>query len=187
MKKATLESKFSDLMKKSQNGDQNAYKELLTRVGKYVGSYISPKLVKKELADEVVQEILFSLHLAQRTYHPDRPFLPWINAIARNQLVDHFRKWARVPEHYPDDNVEISEIAHQAQEKESGLTDELANAIKKLTKKQRAVVTLLKIRGLSISETASQMNMTESAVKVTAHRAYKALRKRFGVDTYENK
>ena len=43
---------------------------------------------------------------------------------------------------------------------------------------QRQVIELLKFEELSVAEVAARLGMTESNVKVTAHRGYRALRRR---------
>src|SRR3546814_10422157 len=45
--------------------------------------------------EDIVQEILPSLHVARATYDPQRPFLPWLMAIARNRMADGARCHAR--------------------------------------------------------------------------------------------
>ena len=52
-----------------------------------------------------------------------------------------------------------------------------------LPENQRRVVELLKLNGLSIRETAKKLDMSEAAVKVTAHRAYLKLRKSLESET----
>lgn len=46
--------------------------------------------------------------------------------------------------------------------------------------RQRAVIEGLKFHDQSVREVAGRLNMTESAVKVTAHRGYRALRRLLG-------
>jgi RNA polymerase sigma-70 factor (ECF subfamily) len=47
-----------------------------------------------------------------------------------------------------------------------------------LPDKQRRVIELLKFEELSVREVASRLGMSEANVKVTAHRGYRALRRR---------
>jgi RNA polymerase sigma-70 factor (ECF subfamily) len=52
----------------------------------------------------------------------------------------------------------------------------LLDALQQLPDKQRRVVELLKLEGFSVKEAALKLGMTESALKVSAHRAYKAMK-----------
>ena len=56
-------------------------------------------------------------------------------------------------------------------------------AVAALPTRQREVVEALKFQDLSVRETAGRMGMSESAVKVTAHRAYRTLKRVLGVGT----
>jgi RNA polymerase sigma-70 factor (ECF subfamily) len=49
-----------------------------------------------------------------------------------------------------------------------------------LPERQRQVVELMKLEQRSVREVALILGMSESAVKVTAHRAYKKLRQELG-------
>jgi RNA polymerase sigma-70 factor (ECF subfamily) len=55
-------------------------------------------------------------------------------------------------------------------------------ALESLPPRQREVVTALKLHDESVRDIAGRLNMSPSAVKVTAHRGYRALRRLLGVD-----
>ena len=55
-------------------------------------------------------------------------------------------------------------------------------ALADLPEKQRKVIELLKVQGLSVKEVSAHTGMSESAVKVTAFRGYETIRRIFGVD-----
>jgi RNA polymerase sigma-70 factor (ECF subfamily) len=54
------------------------------------------------------------------------------------------------------------------------------SALESLPERQREVVTALKLRDESVKEISERLGMSQSAVKVTAHRGYKALRRLLG-------
>ena len=53
-------------------------------------------------------------------------------------------------------------------------------ALEALPARQREIVSALKLRDESVKEVSQRLGMTESAVKVTAHRGYRALRRLLG-------
>ena len=53
-------------------------------------------------------------------------------------------------------------------------------ALESLPERQREVVRALKLRDESVKEISERLGMSQSAVKVTAHRGYKALRRLLG-------
>ncbi len=56
-------------------------------------------------------------------------------------------------------------------------------ALKALPSRQRDVVEGMKLRDESVRDVAERLGMSESAVKVTAHRGYQALKKILGVES----
>ncbi|MEP6914803.1 MAG: sigma-70 family RNA polymerase sigma factor, partial [Acidobacteriota bacterium] len=53
-------------------------------------------------------------------------------------------------------------------------------AVASLPSRQREVIQALKFQDASVRDVAGRLSMTESAVKVTAHRGYRALRRLLG-------
>ena len=85
------------LMKTAQAGDIEAYSQLLQevtiRLRRIVRRYRS--FLSDEDIEDLVQDILLSLHSVRATYDPRRPFMPWLLAITRNRLADGARRYAR--------------------------------------------------------------------------------------------
>ncbi len=169
---------LEELMKQALGGDRKAYSAVLQATGRLLRPYISKRISSYADAEEIVQEILISIHKARHTYDGNRPYKPWAFAIARFRLQDHLRKIyadhlryaVDLEEAYAisDDNVTNSPITYEL----------IKNEIDKLPGKQPAILRLLHNEGHTSKEVAQKMNMTESAVKVAAHRAYKVLRKK---------
>lgn len=45
-----------------------------------------------EEAEDLLQEALLAVHLKRHTYDQNALFTPWLHAIARYKLIDHFRR-----------------------------------------------------------------------------------------------
>ena len=62
--------------------------------------------------DDLMQDVLLSLHRAMATYDSRREFVPWMMAIVRNKGVDRARRFARstANEILVDDWVEIGVV-----------------------------------------------------------------------------
>jgi RNA polymerase sigma-70 factor (ECF subfamily) len=173
-------------MERAQEGDEDAYVELLVMLTEVTRRYVYLKLGSiVAWADDVVQDTLISVHAARHTYDPRRPFAPWYYAIARNRLIDALRREGRVSqreigvETLPDVGVASS----AADEMAFGDVDIEAvhAALRTLPPRQREVVEALKLRDESVRDVASRLSMSPSAVKVTAHRGYRALKRLLGV------
>src|SRR6476469_7606041 len=88
---------LAGLMKLAQDGDMEAYSQLLQevtiRLRRIVRRYRS--FLTHEDIEDLVQDILLSPHSVRATYDPQRPFMPWLLAITRNRLADGARRYAR--------------------------------------------------------------------------------------------
>jgi RNA polymerase sigma-70 factor (ECF subfamily) len=164
------------LMRQSLNGDQRAYADLLRETVRFLRPFLSKRLSFDSEIEDLLQEILISIHKARHTYDGQRPYKPWAYAIAKFRLQDFLRA------HYADHlrhSVELSEIENNLHENvtESVLSYEsISGEIQKLPEKQATILRLIHQEGYTAKEVAAKLDMNESAVKVAAHRAYKVLR-----------
>ena len=128
-------------------------------------------------AEDVVQNALLSIHRGRATYRAERPFGPWMRAIVRNSIVDHFRERKRRGDREVELPVEEwADPSGPAASTEEPLAPELAKALAALSDGQREAVTLIQIEGLSVAEAALRAGVSAGALKVRAHRGYHALR-----------
>lgn len=166
------------LMQRSLNGDTQAYAELLQQTARLLRPYLSRRLYAGSEVDDVLQEILLSIHKARHTYDGRRPYKPWAYAIAKFRLHDHLRAHYADHLHKAEDLSELEEILPD-DVTESGFNYEsISEEIEKLPEKQATILRLMHQEGYTSKEVAGKIGMTESAVKVAAHRAYKILRER---------
>ena len=174
----TEDATFGAWMRLALEGDQQAYATLLTETARLLRPFLSKRLYSNNEVDDVLQEILLSIHKARHTYDGKRPYKPWVYAIAKFRLHDHLRA------HYADElrhAVDISEVENDLQEvvTETLLSYEsISSEVQNLPVKQATILQLIHQEGYTAKEVAQKIGMTESAVKVAAHRAYKVLRKK---------
>jgi RNA polymerase sigma-70 factor, ECF subfamily len=62
-------------------------------------------------AEDLVQEVLISIHTHRHTYDQSQPFTPWVHAIARHKFLDYLR---RTKSSYNDIAIDRAEdlVAH---------------------------------------------------------------------------
>ena len=178
-----LEEKWGQWMRRAQEGDRNSYSLLLSDLAIFLPRYLVKHVQNSQMADDICQEVLISIHKARHTWNPERSFMPWFMAIVKHRTIDEIRKWARIKktevqnDHYlqvmGEGTVENS-LLHKE------LEETVMEAINNLPEKQRKSLKLLKIDGHSVKEASSMTGISESAIKVSAHRAYKSLRKSIG-------
>jgi RNA polymerase sigma factor (sigma-70 family) len=173
------EAEMAALMRAAQHGDAAGYARLLTAVTPIVRRIVARRWTGTDEADDVVQDVLLSLHQVRHTYDPGRPFMPWLLAIARNRLADVQRRQVRrahgeiavdvLPETFSDD--ETKEPIDRMADAEA-----LSRALADLPPRQREAVELLRLREMSLKEASAASGMSIAALKVSMHRAMKALR-----------
>ena len=170
---------FEDALKPiwlaAQDGDEQAYRRALTLIAGRLRSFFLRRL--RGLPDEVedlVQETLMAVHLKRGTHDPSLPVTAWVLSIAKYKLVDFWRRRGRHESLHDDiDQVDESELV--LEEPAAGTALDLGKLLMQLPQAQRLAIELTKIRGLSVAETAAQMNCSESVVKVNVHRGMKRL------------
>jgi RNA polymerase sigma factor (sigma-70 family) len=172
---------LSSLMRRAQDGDQAAYASLLREVLPILKRVVQARLGFLPVMDreDLVQDILMSVHAARATYDPTRPFKPWLMTITHNRMVDQARRNSRrnanemSVDEYPAD---VADAAAGAAADRYGDPEQLRRAIKVLPKGQRSALELLKLREMSLKEASQATGMSISALKVSVHRAIKTLR-----------
>ena len=169
---------FHPLFASALMGDQQAYGKLLREVAELSKRYVRRKIGGSADGDDIIQEILISVHKALHTYDISRPCMPWLAAIMHYRVSDWLRTRYQQLESQkvPLDDVEECLLADVTQ---SPLEYEhVTKAVNSLPNGQQAVIKAMYSEDLSVKETADKLGMGISAVKVTAHRAYKKLRER---------
>jgi RNA polymerase sigma-70 factor (ECF subfamily) len=166
------------LMQRSLNGDTQAYAMLLKETARLLRPYLSRRLYAGSEVDDVLQEILLSIHKARHTYDGQRPYKPWMYAIANFRLQDHLRAHYADQLHDAEDLSELEEILPDDVTETGFNYESISMEVEKLPEKQATILRLMHHEGYTSKEVAEKMGMNESAVKVAAHRAYKVLRER---------
>ncbi len=175
------------LMRAAQDGDSAAYLRLLREITPLLRRAVRQQRKFLQACDieDLVQDILLSLHSVRATYDPARPFRPWLLTIARNRMADGSRRQMRrsanevsVAE-YPET---FSVAPTNTLETRYGDPEALRQAIGRLPSGQRRAVEMLKLREMSLKEAASASGMSVAALKVAVHRGMNSLRKALSVE-----
>jgi len=172
-----LEGELKGLMTASLGGDEDAYRNILGRLSRYLRGYYKARLAQtaRSAADveDLVQETLLAVHVRRHTYDPEQAFTPWVYAIARYKLIDYLRRTRASVVNVPIDDVHEIAAHDGGAASESSL--DLDQLLGQLQPKFRNAIRYVKLEGLSVAETAARSGISESAVKVNVHRGMKAL------------
>jgi RNA polymerase sigma-70 factor (ECF subfamily) len=175
---------LGDLMRAAQHGDGGAYHELLRLITPRVRQLIRRQRGFAGLAEveDLVQDVLLSVHTVRATYDPSRQFTPWLFAIVRNRLVDGARRYGRIARREVlVDDFDVTFFGLEANDDsgevgEVGDTAALREAVRALPEGQREAIELLKLKELSLKEAAAISGTSVGALKVATHRAMATLK-----------
>jgi RNA polymerase sigma-70 factor (ECF subfamily) len=172
---------LEELMLRYVDGDARAFDRLLGIVEPRIRRSLGRWLRSRADVDDALQTTLLKIHRARHRFRPGSPVLPWVLTIARHVAVDHLRRPSRREQGL--DEVEVQRIPSEAppawrQEDEQEIVEAVREAIQGLPESSREVVRLHKLEGRSMAEVAEQLGLNEGAVRVRAHRGYKALAKK---------
>jgi RNA polymerase sigma factor (sigma-70 family) len=173
------EERWCVLMRAAQDGDGAAYARLLSELLPMLRRVVQQKWRKPQDVEDIVQDVLLSLHAVRQTYDPRRPFMPWLMTITSRRIADAARKVSArsanettvdiMPETFAGDDAKNPHDSSDDQ-------DAIRRAMSLLSPGQRQAIELLKLEGLSLQEASVATGKSIASLKVTVHRAVKAMR-----------
>jgi RNA polymerase sigma-70 factor (ECF subfamily) len=161
----------------AQQGDKKAYSALLGEIAPYIRNILSGSLSSTDAAEDVMQEVLISVHKSLKSYNPELAFKPWLSAIINFRRTDYLRKYYARRDDKTATTADNPEFLAQnvTNPAHAGELKDIELALSTLPKKQQHIFRRIKLEGYSAKEVANEMNMNETAVKVSAHRTMKKL------------
>ncbi len=180
----SLDASWSVLMAAAQAGDKAAYGRLLRECTPLIRRVVH-RGMQPDRVDDVVQDVLLTIHRARQTYDPTRSFSAWVVTIAQRRAIDLLRHRGRHDRREIHAPIEYENYAGVDFDHDRDVTLEqqgkvLQAALSSLPPGQRQAIEALALRQLSLDEAAGVTGKTKGALKVNMHRALKSLRERFG-------
>jgi RNA polymerase sigma-70 factor, ECF subfamily len=167
------------LVQRAIQRDRPAFTALYDRYVDQVFRHVYYRVSNQTDAEDITQEAFVRAWKAIDRYkRTEAPFAAWLITIARNLIVDHYK---RKPNTVNLDDV-VEQAPHQTVSDPERLAESSFNrdlvrrAIAKLKGDQQQVVTMRFIDGFSYEEIAQAMNKSQGAVRVIQYRALNELR-----------
>lgn len=164
-------TKFTDreLVTAYANGDNAAFDILLGRYQKSVFSYILHIVKDNELANDIFQETFVKVitTIRQGRYEDSGKFSAWLNRVAHNLVIDHFRRQKGEntvsndeTEHDLLNNKELCEGNIEDEMVQKQLVKDLHKMIHVLPDAQRQVLMMRFYRDMSFKEIAEKTGVS---------------------------
>lgn len=171
----------STLMAAAQAGDKTAYQTLLRDSVPLIRTIARRQGVSADQVDDVVQEVLLTIHRARQTYDPARSFTAWLRVIAERRAIDLLRQSGRRGARELYAPIAFENYADEAADPAGGLqhaddTGRVSQALASLPPRQREAVQYLVLNEQSLAEASASTRRSKGSLKVNLHRALKALR-----------
>jgi RNA polymerase sigma-70 factor (ECF subfamily) len=179
--RAELDRRLTAAMAAAQDGDRLAYELVLRESMPIIRRIARHQGGAADALDDVVQDVLVTIHGARAGFDPSRSYLAWLTAITQRRTIDILRKQGRrgarevydpdVETHAGEDNPERNAVARSDAARLHGYVDELPAG-------QREAVRSLALEENSLEDASKATGRTKTSLKVNLHRAIKTLRGR---------
>lgn len=168
-------------MAAAQTGDRAAYEALLRDCVPFIKAIAGRQGVPQDRSDDVVQDVLLTIHRARHTYDPSRSFTAWLRVIAERRAIDLLRQMYRHHARELHAPLAFEAYADEDADPTRGVafteaSGRVSEALATLPPRQREAVEVLVLEEQSLAEAAAATRRTKVALKVNLHRALKVLR-----------
>jgi RNA polymerase sigma-70 factor (ECF subfamily) len=164
------------LVKRAQNGDLEAYDELIRRYQERIYTIIYNMTSNHDVTDDLAQETFIKAFKALKSFKCDSSFYTWLYRIAVNITLNYIKQQkGKIQmslndidlnvEHHPD---MVSFVSEKTPLRDIGLNElqeKLNEALSKLSEKHRLVVVLHDIEGMSHEEIAKILDCNVGTVR----------------------
>ena len=164
------------LVGRAREGDADAFGLLYDRFQPEILRYLINQVRHRETAEDLAQQVFLRAWQAIPRYQQrGTPFKAWLYRMARNQVIDHFRRQR------PTSDLAGIEVAEPAEAEDRVLAAELRGqlreALDRLSADHREVLVLRFLMEKSAAEIGQIMDRKEVTVRGLQMRALQALRK----------
>jgi RNA polymerase sigma-70 factor (ECF subfamily) len=155
---------------------ETSWRELMRAVKSYVGR----RIPNPEDRDDLVQEVLLRVHRGLGGLKGQAAPGPWIYSVARNAIIDHWRKRGRVAA-IPVDEAEaalgqLATATDDGDHLQQAVAAHLAEMVTRLESPYRATLTLTELQGMKYVDAAKVLDVSLPAVKSRVLRGRQLLR-----------
>ena len=172
------EDELKAWMLSSLDGDAQSHRALLRALAPKLRAFYRSRLADRDQIEDLLQETLIAVHTRRMAFDRGRAFSPWLFAIAKYKLIDHFRQVRPTVAIHELEN----ELSYDSFENVIAARLDVERLLDELPAKQAQAIGSSRLEGHSIADTAQRMGISQSDVKVSVHRGISKLVSRFAKD-----
>jgi RNA polymerase sigma-70 factor, ECF subfamily len=173
------------LVRRCIAGDAAAWEELVQRYNRRIYNICYRFAGSADDAQDLTQEVFIKMYRTLNTYDMERgAFMTWVTTMARNLLVDHFRKTKQdrvtdsldVAPSEREDAMPLSEqlpdtgLAPDARAQSRQVGETVHKALQKMSPDLREAVILRDLQDMDYKEIATVLKVPEGTVKSRINR-----------------
>lgn len=167
-----------ELIRAMAEGDTHALDTLYARHGGSILGYLTSYLRDRQLAEEVLQDVMLAAWKSAAKFRGDSKVRTWLLVIARNRAINTQRKYS--PNMVPleeDLNAHSADTGPLEKVVRKSEHEVLREAIDSLPSAHREILMLVFFQQLTGPEVAEVLGITVGTVKSRLHRAKETLRR----------
>ena len=161
---------WAQLLRAANHGDAAAYAAFLVSLAPVLRGIVRARAgsIDAGTREDIVQEVLLTIHLKRHTWAEDRPVRPWVYAITRYKIIDALRIRGRSINLPVEDFAEIIPAEIEADPFAARDTDRMLD---QLDARSRNILRAVAYEGTQLADLGAQFGLSQGAARVALHRA----------------
>ncbi len=184
--KPKSEDPDADLVKRTQEGDTQAFDELIMKYSRKLYGLVYNMTSNKEDTHDLLQDIFAKAYRSLGRFRGNSTFYTWIYSIAVNMTLNFLKKRKRrsgysfddVDSGIQNDPAFIDQRHHSNPRRQSNIHElqkKLNEAMQMLSEEHRTVVTMFDIQGMPHAEISQILGVSEGTIRSRLYYAHKQL------------
>ncbi|MCD4752894.1 MAG: RNA polymerase sigma factor [Anaerolineaceae bacterium] len=166
------------LLQRAKKGDPVAFAEIYDRCHPPIYRYIRYRVSDIQDVDDLTSDVFMCLvERINRFSYRGRPILAWLYTIARNLIIDYYRREGREKLSPINEQLAANTIAPEEYANQAFSVQMLSEGLRQLTENQQEIIIFKFFEGYSNAQVAQLMGKPIGAIKSLQHRGLAALRR----------
>lgn len=180
-----LSTQEGALVRRAQEGDESAFREIVERYQSKVFSIIHGIVRQRNDMEDIAQQVFAKIYFSIRKFDFRSSLITWIYKITVNECYDYLRK-KKVRKLVYESDLSEDEVRRVGQSEPAvdhkprvdtklAQRDYLVKLLSKVSEEERDLLMLKEVEGHSVEELAEMTGMNENTIKVKLFRARQKL------------